>query len=292
MAASPTSVLDEYPRRRRGRVHRRASPSPFALLVIADLLGVPERTATTFRRDACAAMQAAARSAARTRTRWRTARWSFCTTGSPPTSRTAGASPRDDVLTGLATAMFPDGSTARGRSMSCGWRRTSSRRGRRRRSGSSAPRSEVLAERPEMQQRTARGARAACPNFVEEALRYREPGEGRLPAVARARPLSAACDLPAGTTVMVLNGAANRDPRRFERPGHLRPRARKNARQHHRVRPWHPQLPRCSARPRRRPGEPSSGCSTARARSESPNAYTDPPTTADTSTCRPTSCAG
>ena len=38
-------------------------------------------------------------------------------------------------------------------------------------------------------------------------------------------------DLPAGTTVMVLNGAANHDPRQFERPEEFDP-DRENARQH------------------------------------------------------------
>jgi len=37
--------------------------------------------------------------------------------------------------------------------------------------------------------------------------------------------------IPAGTTVMVVNGAANRDPRRFDRPGEFRVE-RANARQH------------------------------------------------------------
>jgi cytochrome P450 family 150 subfamily A5 len=38
-------------------------------------------------------------------------------------------------------------------------------------------------------------------------------------------------DIPAGTTLMVLTGAANRDPRRFECPAEFQPE-RANARQH------------------------------------------------------------
>lgn len=38
-------------------------------------------------------------------------------------------------------------------------------------------------------------------------------------------------DIPAGSTVMVLNGAANRDPRQFDEPATFDP-ARPNARRH------------------------------------------------------------
>ena len=38
-------------------------------------------------------------------------------------------------------------------------------------------------------------------------------------------------DIPTGTTVMVVNGAANRDPRQFESPGEFRV-DRENAREH------------------------------------------------------------
>ena len=101
--------------------------SPFALLVIADLLGVPEEDHAEVRRGAAARREAdRAPSAAPTRPSWPTPRWSTCTSGSPSTSRTAGASPRDDVLTGLADA--PRSPTARRprSSTSCGSPPTSS----------------------------------------------------------------------------------------------------------------------------------------------------------------------
>ena len=42
---------------------------------------------------------------------WSTSRSSSSTSSSPPTSRTAAASPRDDIMTAMATATFPDGTT-------------------------------------------------------------------------------------------------------------------------------------------------------------------------------------
>ena len=63
--------------------------NPFTLLVIADLLGVPEADHETFREE----LQGEQRPTRRDRAgRWRTSRSSSSTSGSPPTSRTAGAS--------------------------------------------------------------------------------------------------------------------------------------------------------------------------------------------------------
>ena len=63
--------------------------NPFTLLVIADLLGVPEDDHEAFREE----LQGdAAPDERRAAARWRTSRSSSSTTGSRPTSRTAGAS--------------------------------------------------------------------------------------------------------------------------------------------------------------------------------------------------------
>jgi cytochrome P450 len=75
-----------------------------------------------------------------------------------------------------------------------------------------------------------RADRKLNPNFVEECLRLEAPvkGDFRLAKV----PLDiAAVHIPAGTQVMVLNAALNRDPRKFENPNVLDPR-RANARTH------------------------------------------------------------
>lgn len=60
---------------------------PFTLLVIADLLGVPEEDRDKFVR--ASASTRAAGSAAPARKRWRTARWNSSTACSPTTSATA-----------------------------------------------------------------------------------------------------------------------------------------------------------------------------------------------------------
>ena len=60
----------------------------------------------------------------------------------------------------------------------------------------------------------------AIPNFVEETLRIESPIKGDF-RLSRVPTTVGGVDIPAGTTVMVLNGAANRDPRQFERPGRV-----------------------------------------------------------------------
>src|SRR6201997_120856 len=136
--------------------------------------------------------------------------------------------PRDDVLTGLATATFPDGSipevedVARVASnvFSAGQETTV------RLLGAAL---QTIGERPDIQQQL-RKDRSLIPNFIEEALRIESPvkGDFRLNRV----PVNVGgVDLPAGTTVMGVQAAPNLLPRRFEDPATFDP-ARKNARQH------------------------------------------------------------
>src|SRR6202040_3840491 len=136
--------------------------------------------------------------------------------------------PRDDVLTGLATATYPDGSTpevedvARVASnvFSAGQETTV------RLLGAAL---QTIGERPDFQQQL-RKDRSLIPNFIEEALRIESPVKGDF-RMNRVAVNVGGVDLPAGTTVMVVQAAANRDPRRFEDPTTFDP-ARKNARQH------------------------------------------------------------
>lgn len=199
---------------------------PFTLLVIADLLGVPEEDRNDFVNNI-----------------HRHAGGGIGSTGAKslahsPLEFLYGAfsdyiedrrrQPRDDVLTGLATATFPDGSVpdvtdvARVATnvFSAGQETTV------RLLGAAL---QVLGERPDIQQQL-RNDRSLIPNFIEEALRIESPVKGDF-RLARVPVTVGGVEIPAGTTVMVVNGAANRDPRRFENPDTFEP-ARKNARQH------------------------------------------------------------
>ena len=65
---------------------------------------------------------------------------------------------------------------------------------------------------------------------MEETLRIEAPVKGDF-RLARRPTTVGGVDIPAGATLMVLNGAANRDPRHFEDPAELRV-DRDNAREH------------------------------------------------------------
>lgn len=138
------------------------------------------------------------------------------------------AAPRADVLTTLALAKYIDGSTpdiadvvgiaaflfAAGQDTTVSLMAAALR---------------ILAEDPELQRRL-RQERDRIPDFLEEVLRL----EGTVKAVFRLSKMPARVgniDVAPGTTVMLILAAANRDPRRFERPHELL-LERKNARDH------------------------------------------------------------
>jgi len=87
----------------------------------------------------------------------------------------------------------------------------------------------ILAENPELQQRL-RLDPGLIPNFVEETLRTESPIKGDF-RLSRCPVTIGDTDIPAGTTLMVLNAAANRDPERFTDPDTF-DTERHNARQH------------------------------------------------------------
>jgi cytochrome P450 len=185
---------------------------PFTLLVIADLLGVPREDHEMFRG-------------------W--LRGEKGTVGDPQ-GRHAGdrvfanlhpyftryieerrSSPRDDVMSRLASVRFPDGDLPQvmdvvrvaailfaagqettARLLSAGMR--------------------ILAEQPALAEEL-RSDPGAIPNFVEECLRLESPIKGSFRLALRDTKL-AGVEIPVGSMVMAMVGAANRDPRVFEDP--------------------------------------------------------------------------
>ncbi|WP_105968216.1 cytochrome P450 [Streptomyces geranii] len=136
--------------------------------------------------------------------------------------------PRDDVITGLAIATFPDGSTPEvadvarvATNLFAAGQETTVRL--------LSNALKVIAEQPEIQA-LLRAERDRVPNFVEEALRMESPIKGDF-RLSRTPTTVGGVDIPAGTTLMVLNGAANRDPRHFEDPQTF-DATRANARHH------------------------------------------------------------
>lgn len=200
--------------------------SPFTLLVIADLLGIPAEDRAGFVDGIKQHSGGGVGSTSKESLSHSPLEFLYGQFSDYVTDRRAN--PREDVLAGLAEATFPDGSipdvgdVARVATnvFSAGQETTV-------RLLSTALK--VLGERPDIQQRV-REDRSLIPNFIEEALRIESPVKGDF-RLSRCPVTVGESELSAGTTVMVLNGAANRDPRRFEDPDTFDP-ARKNARQH------------------------------------------------------------
>ena len=136
--------------------------------------------------------------------------------------------PRDDVMTGLATATFPDGTLPPvedvmkiASNLFAAGQETTARL-----LGTAL---QTLGERQELQQRL-RDDRSLIPSFIEETLRMEPPIKGTF-RLSRTKTVVGGTEIPAGSTVMVLPAGANRDPREFPEPDELR-LDRENGRQH------------------------------------------------------------
>jgi cytochrome P450 len=195
----------------------RAYTQPFAMLVVADVLGVPEGDHQRFRQG-------------------------FGLSGSPGQIGTEGAGmsgnalnwlddwftsyiedrrrePRGDILSDLANATYPDGSTPEVANVV----RTATflfAAGQETTARLLAVGLKYLCEYPELQDEL-RAHRDRIPGFIEEALRIESPVKADF-RMARRSTSVAGVDVAAGTPVMLLNGAANRDPRLFECPAEFR----------------------------------------------------------------------
>ncbi|WP_280399788.1 cytochrome P450 [Nocardia carnea] len=201
---------------------------PFATLVIADLLGVPDGDRDEFR----------ARLAGQTTpgsiegSMYQDApgtnplEWLDDTFSAYITDRRAN--PRSDILGVLASTMYPDGSEPSvielvrpATFLFAAGQETVTKL------LSAAVR--VLGEKPEYQQ-ILRKDRSLIGPFIEESLRTESPTKVDF-RLARRRTTLGDVDIPAGTVVMLCLTAANRDPRKFEDPDEFR-LDRRNAREH------------------------------------------------------------
>jgi cytochrome P450 family 150 subfamily A5 len=200
--------------------------NPFTLFVIADLLGVPEEEHQAFRdalarRPRDAAVGGTKEAMSHSPLEWLYDRFSRYI-------EDRRLAPKSDVLTALATTTFPNGDLPEvidvvrvAANLFAAGQETTVRL-----LGSSLLR---LGEDQELQQ-LLRERRELVANFVEETLRIESPVKGDF-RLSRHDETVGGVMIPAGETVMVLNGAANRDPRHFKDPGSFRVE-RENSREH------------------------------------------------------------
>jgi cytochrome P450 len=201
---------------------------PFATLAIADLLGVPEEDRPEIRRNLGAGNAPGAQVGALDST----------PVGSNPLKylddlfsgyiAERRSAPRNDVLTGLASATYPDGSVPPvlevvrpATFLFAAGQETVTKL------LSSAV--QVLGDRPDLQDRL-RADRSLVGAFIEEALRLESPTKVDF-RLARKSTTLAGVPIKAGTVLMLCLGAANRDPRKFENPNEFQ-LDRKNVREH------------------------------------------------------------
>ncbi|MFZ0668058.1 MAG: cytochrome P450 [Acidimicrobiales bacterium] len=191
--------------------------APFTLLVIADLEGVPESDHGIFRERLTHVAGEMSHKPLE-----------FLYDQFTSYIEDRRQSPCDDIMTEMATATFPDGSTPDVKDVAllaanlfAGGQETTVRL------LSFALR--TIAEHPEIQLEL-RKDRTRIPNFIEETLRFESPLRAQF-RMARTKVTVGGVEIPPGSTVMLLPGAANRDPRTFPDPAEF-DIERSNARYH------------------------------------------------------------
>ncbi|MDR2880738.1 MAG: cytochrome P450 [Azoarcus sp.] len=190
---------------------------PFAVLVISDLLGVPEQDRREFREHLLRQEQERGGSlvggVSEKEVEHLPLAWLYERFSSYIEDRRRN--PRKDVLTGLAEATFPDGSlptpldVARiAANLFAAGQETTVRL--------LSYAFQQVAEHPDIQQRL-RANRNLIPDFIEECLRHESPVKGDF-RLAKRPTILGGVNIPAGTFLFIANGAANRDSRMFENP--------------------------------------------------------------------------
>jgi cytochrome P450 len=204
-----------------------AYAQPFGMLVVADLLGVPETDHQRFREGfGLSASPGELGAGGETDGELKPLAWLDDWFAQYIEDRRR--QPGTDVLTDLAMATYPDGTTPDVTAVV----RTATflfAAGQETTARLLAAALKVLAEHPELQDEL-RAHSERISNFIEEALRIESPVKADFRFSRRSTAI-AGVDVAAGTPVMLLNGAANRDPRRFECPDEFRV-DRPNARSH------------------------------------------------------------
>lgn len=196
---------------------------PFSLLVIADLLGVPTEDHDEFREAFAKETVGALGDESPTHNPLQWLNDKFY--GYIEDRR---HEPRGDVLTELAQAKYEDGSTPEIVDVmnlstflfAAGTETTT-------KLVSSALR--MIGENPKFET-YLREDRSRIPAFLEETLRMESPVKAHF-RMARQSTTVGDVKVPAGTTVMILPGACNRDPRKFDEPNTFRA-DRPNVREH------------------------------------------------------------
>ena len=204
-----------------------AYSQPFALLVIADLLGVPESDHDLFRlllrteTQLPGSLDPEQALAQRDPLQFLVEKFTSYV-------EDRRREPRDDVLTGLATATFSDGSLPEvidvvriAAFLFAAGQETTARL--------LASALRIIAEQPDLQ-RQLRAERNRIPSFIEETLRFESPVKSDFRLAMTSTTLGGV-EIPAGTTVMLMPGAVNRDPRKFHEPAEFRVN-RANVREH------------------------------------------------------------
>ena len=178
---------------------------PFALLVVAELEGVPEEDHPQFAEGFSKVSEGMQHKPLE-----------FLYEQFAAYIEDRRRAPRDDIMTKMATATFPDGTVPEVQDVALlaanlftGGQETTVRL------LSFALR--LIAEQPDLQARM-RADRELIPNFIEETLRYESPLRSQF-RMAKVRTEVAGVEIPAGGTMLLLPGAANRDPAKFTDPG-------------------------------------------------------------------------
>jgi cytochrome P450 len=208
-----------------------AYAQPFAMLAVADVLGVPEEDHPAFRKIFGVSATPGEIGDAHDQEDAAPEETNFLSSLDDRFSaylEDRRENPQHDVLTDLALAKYPDGSTPdivnvvrTATFLFAAGQETTARL--------LATGLKYLAEYPELQDEL-RTERDRIPGFIEEALRIESPVKADFRLARRAVTVGGV-DIAPGTPVMLLNGAANRDPRRFEDPAVFKV-DRPNAKEH------------------------------------------------------------